>query len=61
MADANRHAVTCEGGLADLTDDDYFEDLNNNRVPVYDCDGNELTDMYADVSDVREAKKAGLL
>lgn len=57
----NRHEATREGGLHDLTDDDYFDDLLNHRVAVFDADGNEVTDMYDDVSDVREAKRAGLL
>lgn len=56
----SKHEQSGEGGLANLTDDDYFDDLNNHRVPVYDADGNELTGLYDDVIDARELKKAGL-
>ena len=52
---------TGEANLHTLTDNVYFDDLNNHRVEVYDADGNPLTGIYDDVVDLRAEKEAGLL
>lgn len=61
MAQANKHEASGEGGLHDLTDDAYFDDLHNNLVTIFDADGNPVEGMYDDVVDMRAEKKAGLL
>lgn len=57
----DRHRATAEGGLHDLTDDEYFDDLNNHRVQILDAGGSVIEGIYDDVVDRREEKKAGLL
>lgn len=44
-----------EGNLHDLTDDAYFAALAE-MPPVLDAEGNEVTDLFADVVDAREEK-----
>ena len=52
----DRNYDPAEGNLHLLSDDEYFDDLHNNPVPVYDADGNELTGLYDDVVDERDKK-----
>lgn len=45
-----------EGDLHSVTDDEYFEHLDQaKQIPIYDADGNEV-DVFADVVDARQQK-----
>jgi hypothetical protein len=49
-----------EANLHQLSDDDYFAAISE-MPPVYDAEGNEVTGLFDDVVDLREAKRAGTL
>lgn len=53
----DKHTVSGEGNLHDLTDDEYFNALPE-MPPVYDAEGNQVTGLFEDVVDAREAKRA---
>ena len=54
------HEGLMEGNLHDLTDDAYFKAIETCPA-VLDCDGNPVEGLFADVVDLREAKRRGEL
>lgn len=52
-----RHEQIREGDLHNLSDDEYFAALEQ-MPPVYDADGNEVTDLFDDVVDLRAEKRS---
>lgn len=52
-----KHRRTGEGGLHELTDDDYFTALET-MPPVYDAEGRQVTGLFDDVQDLRAEKAA---